>query len=67
MHYLTDPYFEKMKILFAPLSGVPDGIYEGRHYKYSAQNREILLVKTSLSKIKELAPVVKRALVCGKF
>lgn len=67
--YLTDPYFEEDGILFSALWGWPMmGFMRETAIKYSGQIAEILLGEDELIKgLKNLAPGIEEALVCGKF
>ncbi|MEQ9308165.1 MAG: hypothetical protein RLN90_01850 [Balneolaceae bacterium] len=67
--YLTDPYFEEDGILFSALWGWPMmGFMRETAIKYSGQIAEILLGEDELIKgLKNLAPGIEQALVCGKF
>lgn len=67
--YLTNPYFEEDGILFSALWGWPMmGFMRETAIKYSGQITEILLGDDRLiDGLKQLAPGVEKALVCGPF
>ena len=67
--YMTNPFFVEDGILFSALWGWPMmGFMRETAIKYSSQITDILLGEDNLiSGLKNLAPGVERALVCGPF
>lgn len=67
--FLSNPYFEKNKVLFSALWGWPIlGMLKESATKYSEQIIDVLLNREMLiNGIEEISPGVKVALVCGPY
>ncbi|MDM8536906.1 hypothetical protein QUF70_09155 [Desulfobacterales bacterium HSG17] len=67
--FLTKPYFMEDNVYFAALWGWPMmGFMRETAIKYSSQIKSVLIEKEKLIRgLGELAPGIKRALVCGPY
>ncbi|MAW06830.1 MAG: alanine dehydrogenase [Halobacteriovoraceae bacterium] len=67
--YMTNPYFEVEKVYFTALWGWPMmGMMRESCVRYSGQIKDVLIGEEKLiNGILNLAPGVKKALVCGPF